>query len=148
MPLERIIKEKTSADHLLYVSLKYTKTCDVMLNLIERWKIMIELCVDALLQRAKKKKLIKIIPAAPKIKVNVLREALKKEPLVLQTLDIYEFFKKIPTLQKVKENEFRKNVCLKIVDSGKETGIDMEKLREYSETLEKFIKFVKEYLSS
>ena len=27
--------------------MKYTKTCDVMLNLIERWKSMIELCIDA-----------------------------------------------------------------------------------------------------
>ena len=34
--IEELIKEKTSADHLLYVSLKYTKTCDVILNLLAR----------------------------------------------------------------------------------------------------------------
>jgi len=30
--MEDIIQEKISADHLLYVSLKYTKTCDVIIN--------------------------------------------------------------------------------------------------------------------
>ena len=39
--IREVVKEKTSADHLLYVSLKYTKTCDVI-NLIERWRYLIE----------------------------------------------------------------------------------------------------------
>jgi len=148
MPLEKIMKEKISADHLLYVSLKYTKTCDVMLNLIERWKIMIERCMDALLQKIKKKKKITAIPIAPKMKVLALRAAFKKEEIMLATLETYEFFKKIPTLEKTRECEFRKHVCLKVIDANKETRIDMEKLKEYSELLENFIKFVREYLSS
>lgn len=146
MPLEGIIKEKTSADHLLYVSLKYTKTCDVMLNLIERWRSMIELCLDALIQKAKKQRIIKSIPVAPKMKVELLKEAFKKEPIVLETIQVYEFFKKVPELEKIRENEFRKNVCLRIIGEGKETRIDMDKLKEYSELLERFIKFIRGYL--
>jgi len=146
MPLERIMNEKTSADHLLYVSLKYTKTCDVMLNLIERWRSMIELCMDAMLNKAKKKKLISELPEAPKMRVIALRGLFKKEPVVLETLDLYEFFKKIPQFEKRRENEFRKNVCLTIIDN-KEVAIDMEKLKEYSEKLERFIKFIRSYLS-
>ncbi len=146
MPLERIMKEKTSADHLLYVSLKYTKTCDVILNLIERWRSMVELCIDALLQKLKKKKIITTLPAAPKMKVLTLKDIFKKEPAIIQTLDLYEFFKKIPQLNKIRESEFRKNVCLKVID-GKEVKINMEKLKEYNEVLERFIKFVREYLS-
>ena len=57
--LEKIIKEKISADHLLYVSMKYTKTCDVMINLLKRWKIMMDYAFEAILEQAKKKKLIK-----------------------------------------------------------------------------------------
>ena len=147
MPLERIMKEKTSADHLLYVSLKYTKTCDVMLNLIQRWKSMIELCMDAMLDKAKKKKKITTIPVAPKMRVLTLQSAFKKEPLVLETLDTYEFFKKVPDLEKLRECEFRKHVCLTII-SKKEVRIDMDKLKEYAELIENFIKFVREYLST
>ena len=54
--MEQIIKEKISADHLLYVSLKYTKTCDVIINLLLRWKNMIELVIDLLVEKAKKQK--------------------------------------------------------------------------------------------
>jgi len=148
MPLERIMKEKTSADHLLYVSLKYTKTCDVMLNLLERWKSMIDLCVDALLEKIKKKRIITAIPAAPKMKIDILRDNFKKSPEVIEALDLYEFFKRVPILEKIRESEFRKNVCLKIMDRGKEINIDLEKLKEYSEKIERFIKFIREFLSS
>ena len=146
MPLERIMKEKTSADHLLYVSLKYTKTCDVVLNLIARWKSMIELCLDALLVKLKKKKAISLIPDAPKMRIIILRDVFKKEPTIIEALDLYEFFKKIPDLEKFREKEFRKNVCLRIIDK-EEVRIDMEKLKEYSEKLERFIKLVRAYLS-
>ena len=54
--MEAIIKEKISADHLLYVSLKYTKTCDVIINLLSRWKNMIEKGMDRLVEKAKKAK--------------------------------------------------------------------------------------------
>lgn len=146
MPLERIMKEKISADHLLYVSMKYTKTCDVMLNLIVRWQSMIEIAIDALLEKAKKQRKISSIPVAPRMKVEALKVIFKKEPDVLQTLETYEFFKRIPNLERIRESEFRKNVCLTITDRGAEIRIDMDKLKEYSELLERFIKFVRGYL--
>jgi hypothetical protein len=53
--MEEIIQEKISADHLLYVSLKYTKTCDVIMNLLLRWKRMIEVSIEKIFEHAKKK---------------------------------------------------------------------------------------------
>ncbi|OGJ22198.1 hypothetical protein A3K73_06355 [Candidatus Pacearchaeota archaeon RBG_13_36_9] len=105
-----------------------------------------DLCTCALLDKLKKKRSIKKIPEAPKMKIIALRDSFKKEPIVIEALDVYEFFKKVPESQKLKENEFRKNVCLRIIDN-KETRIDMDKLKEYSEILERFIKFVRAYLS-
>ena len=76
--LEKIMKEKISADHLLYVSLKYTKTCDVILNLIRRWAVMIDDSILGLLEQLKKKKKIKTIPAAPRQKTELVKEQFKK----------------------------------------------------------------------
>ncbi len=145
--LEEIIKQKTSADHLFYVSLKYTKTCDVILNLIARWRSMIELCIDALLEKAKKKKKIKEIPMAPRLKINLVREIYKKDQVVQDTLELFEFFRRIEGLEKAKENEFRKNVTLKVFDKDRVVLINMEKLEEYAELLEKFIRVVKQELT-
>jgi len=146
--LEEIIKQKTSADHLFYVSLKYTKTCDVILNLIARWRSMIGLCIDALLKKAKKEKKIKEIPTAPRPKINLLRELYKKNKIMQETLDLFEFFRRIDGLEKIKEHEFRKNVTLRVIDKGKMININMETLESYAELLEKFIREIKQELSS
>ena len=145
--LENIIKEKISADHLLYVSMKYTKTCDVMINLIKRWKIMMDLSFDALLEKAKKKKIIKKIPDAPKLKIDTVRTAFAKYPEIIDALNEYQMFKLIDVLPKTKENEFRKGVCLRVTYKMEEIEIDLDKLKEYSEILEKFITFIKSYLT-
>lgn len=137
--MDRIIQEKISADHLLYVSLKYTKTADVILNLLSRWRNMIELSIDKLLEKSKKDKKIKLIPDAPKVKVDVLRQVYKKDQDIIKTLDLYEFFKKIPDLEKLKENEFRKNVTLKVQFQGNWLDINMDKLKEYAISIENFI---------
>lgn len=144
--LEQIIKEKISADHLLYVSLKYTKTCDVILNLIKRWTIMLDHSVDGILEKAKKKKKIKMIPQAPRQKIELVKKTFKNAPEIIEAMKIYEFFKRIDSLHKDREHEFRKDVRLRIIDSGQEILIDLEKLKEYARTLEGFITYTKQFL--
>ena len=142
-----ILKEKISADHLLYVSLKYTKTCDVILNLIARWKSMIEMGYDGLLESALKNKKIPHLPETPKERVEFMKKYFKKYEKVEKTIPLYIFFKRIPDLKNKKDGEFRKNVCLRIIEPTKTTEINMEKLKEYSEILENFISDVKHILS-
>ena len=132
----------------MYVSMKYTKTCDVMVNLLKRWKIMIEYSIDGLLEKAKKKKMLKKIPTAPRGKVDIIKEIFKNEPIVMQTIKEYEMFKLIDLLTKTREGEFRKGVCLRVTYKGEETAVDLEKLKEYAEILENFINYVKLFLAS
>ncbi|MBT4165738.1 hypothetical protein HOE04_01730 [archaeon] len=146
--LEKIIKEKISADHLLYVSMKYTKTCDVMINLIQRWKIMMDYSFDGLLEKAKKNKTIKKIPTAPKLKVDLIKEIFADEPDVMDAVDEYLMFKLIKILKNTKEGEFRKGVCLRVTFKGKEVAVNLDKLKEYSEILERFINYTKLFLST
>ncbi len=146
--LEKIIKEKISADHLMYVSMKYTKTCDVMVNLIKRWKIMIDYSIDALLEKAKKKKMIKKIPTAPKLKTDAVKEIFKDNPEIMDAIKEYEMFKLIDVLNKKREAEFRKGVCLRVTYKGKEVPVNLDKLKEYAEILERFINYTKVFLSS
>jgi len=143
--MPNIEKEMKAAQHLLYVSMKYTKTCDVMLNLAFRWQQMIDEAMLSILEKAKKKKAIKEIPVAPIQKANVVKGLFKKEQLVQDTIDLYLFFRKIKTCQLSKEHEFRKNVALRVTSAEAETLIDIEKLKEWQALLENFIKFVRAY---
>ncbi len=141
--MEQIIKEKISADHLLYVSLKYTKTCDVIVNLLLRWKKMIELAMDLLVEKAKKEKKWKLVPEAPRARLIQLKKIYASNEIVSKTLELYEFFRDIESLPKIRENEFRKGVNLKVTYKGGIVNVDLEKLKEYSNLLEKFISSLK-----
>jgi hypothetical protein len=116
--MEDIIQEKISADHLLYVSLKYTKTCDVILNLILRWRKMIE----------------------------TIKKLFKKDKNFLEVIKLYEMFRKIEDLRTERSGEFRKNVNFKIYYQGEEINVNLEKLKEYADMLEKFISSTKQFL--
>ena len=141
--MEKIIKEKISADHLLYVSLKYTKTCDVIINLLLRWKIMIEMAMDKLVDKAKKDKKWKPIPDAPRAKLIQLKKIYEKDKIISETLELYEFFRDIENLDKIRENEFRKGVNLKVTYKEGIVNINLDKLKEYSQLLERFISYLK-----
>lgn len=143
--MPNIEKEMKAAQHLLYVSMKYTKTCDVMLNLTQRWQQMVDEAMISVLEKAKKKKAIKEIPAAPIQKANLVKDLFKKEPLVQDSIDLYLFFRKIKACQLSKEHEFRKNVALRVTSPTSEVLIDIEKLKEWQFLLENFIKFVRAY---
>lgn len=144
--MEDIIQEKISADHLLYVSLKYTKTCDVIKNLLLRWRRMIETSVDKILWHAKTKKKIPSVPENPVKKVEEIKKLFKKDSNFIQVIEFYEMLRKIEELRTERIGEFRKNVTLKIMFKGEEINVNLEKLKEYADRLEKFISSTKQFL--
>jgi len=146
--MEDIIQEKISADHLLYVSLKYTKTCDVILNLLLRWRKMIETSINEMLKHAKKKKKISSVSLNIVGKIEQIRKLIKKDKDFLKVIDMYEMLRKVEDLRKERIGEFRKNVTLKIFYRGKEINVNLEQLKVYAELLEKFISATKQFLLS
>lgn len=144
--IEEIMKEKTSADHLLYVSLKYTKTCDVILNLLARWKSLIEISFDAILEKKVEDGKIPMMPTNPKQRIEFVKKYFSRNIVVQDVVPLYIFFKRVPDLDKTRSGEFRKNVNLKIIGQAKTTEVNMEKLGEYYEIIEKFISEVKKNL--
>ncbi|MFH1521731.1 MAG: hypothetical protein ABIF18_02115 [archaeon] len=146
--IEEIIKEKTSADHLLYVSLKYTKTCDVILNLLARWKSLIEISFDAILEKKVEDGKLPMMPTNPKQRIEFIKKCFSRNAAVQDVILLYIFFKRVPDLSKTRSGEFRKNVNLKIIEPTKTTDVNMEKLGEYYEIVEKFISEVKKILEN
>ena len=144
--LEEIIKEKTSADHLLYVSLKYTKTCDVILNLLVRWKSLIEISFDAIIEKYVELGKIKEMPLSPKQRIEFIKLYFKKLDVIQRVVPLYVFFKRVPDLPKSREGEFRKNVNLKVKQPKETVCINLEKLSEYAEEIEQFMQEVKKIL--
>ena len=146
--MEEIIQEKISADHLLYVSLKYTKTCDVITNLLLRWRKMIETCINQLLKKAQKEKKIFEVSENAMGKIKQIKELFEKDKEFIEIIDFFMMLRKLEDLKCERIGEFRKNVALKIQFRGEEININLEQLKIYAETIEKFINTTKKYLTN
>ena len=145
--MQDIEKELKSAQHLLYVSMKYTKTCDVIINLMFRWQQLISISINRILEHSKKKKMISKVPATPVEKLDAVRELFKREEIIQRTLDLYEFFRRMPKLEQIREHEFRKNVALKVIDKEQVIEINMDMLKSWNILVEDFIKFTRQLIS-
>jgi hypothetical protein len=104
---------------------------------------MIEMAMDMLVEKAKKNKKWKPVPDAPRAKLLQLKKIYVDDEVISKTLDLYELFRDIEQLEKVRENEFRKGVTLKVVYKGQTINITIDTLKEYSNLLERFISSLK-----
>ena len=143
--IEEIIKDKTSADHLLYVSLKYTKTGDVILNLLSRWKNLLEISFDFLITQKIEEGKIPGEPNSPKQRIEYMKKYFRTKPEIQEIVSLYIFFKRVPDLPKTRVGEFRKNVALNVKLPNKIVVVNLEKLSEYSDKVDKFINLVKTF---
>ncbi len=109
---------------------------------------MIETSINEILKHAKKKKKISSISENPIGKIEQVRKLMKKDKNFLEVIDLYDMFKRINELKKERTGEFRKNVTLKIFYRGKEIDVNLDKLKVYSEKIEKFINTTKKFLES
>ncbi len=120
--------ELKRADHLIYVTLKYTRTVDVIKNTIKRLITALDFSIIDALNHLKAKGKIKEIPAHPTLKANLLLQALPKSK---KAIDFYNYLKRIDRAEYGKKEEYRKNVALLARESPKSTiEVNVEVLRD------------------
>jgi hypothetical protein len=144
--VEKIEREKKQEQHLFYTSLKYTKTGDVMVNVIKKMAEVMALAIDEVLKSAKKKKLISSIPSTPKEKTELMKSIFKKDKEIIEMLDFYEIARKVENYKRVAEGEFRKGVRLKLFINDEVLTIDVEKLTEIQKKFEGFIEAMEKFI--
>ena len=134
-------EELKRADHLVYVSLKYTRTCDIMKNAIKRLISAFELSMIEYLEAMKKKRKISEVP------LTVKERALKVKSLigspVTKYMMLYNLLKKIDKAEYTSTEEFRKNVTL-TTKGPNSVNVKVENLYDYLEKTKSFVKFMKE----
>ena len=137
-------EELKRADHLLYVTLKYTKNIDVIKNAIRR---LINACDHSILdvmEWLKAKKKIDEIPLMPFVRAMEVRKRFRKIDLI-EFIDFYLLLKKIDRAEYTKKEEFKKNVRLIAMnEDGESWEVNIEKLYEFFERTKDFVSYVEE----
>jgi hypothetical protein len=135
--------ELKRVDHQIYVSLKYTRTVDVLMNCIGRMIEAYNCLINSLLKYVVEKKIRKeeYIPTTPLERGELTKELFKDE-IVQKNMEMYFLLRKIHKTNPKKEQEFRRHVTLRIMIDDKEVSVDIDKATEYYNMLKEFYEWI------
>lgn len=137
-------EELKRADHLLYVTLKYTKNIDVIKNAIRRLINACDYSILDVMEWLESKKKLKKIPLMPIARAMEVKKYFRKVDL-LSFIDFYLLLKKIDRAEYTRKAEFKKGVKLIAMnDDGNSWEVDIEKLYEFFERTKNFVNYVEE----
>ncbi|MCD4760174.1 hypothetical protein K8R33_04785 [archaeon] len=132
------------ADHLIYVSLKYTRTCDIILNIFKRLIAAYDFAILASLEKAKQENKTSIIPESKLLRVEMLSRLKRK---FKKHLDIYNLMKKIENSEFGRREEYRKHVTMVCqVSPDKTLEIDVPTVIDFFEKTKEFVSLTMEYV--
>lgn len=143
--LEEAIEELKRVDHLVYVSLKYTRTVDVIKSVIERMINAFDFAVLELLEYAKEKKKLKSYPQAYVLRCDILQKIFPENTLLKEYLSFYQLLRNINRADYTRREEYRRHVTMiTSLGNGEVIEVTIDLLKEYYDKAKSFIKFVKE----
>lgn len=143
--LDDAVNELKRVDHLVFVSLKYTRTVDVLLNIISRMIDGYEEVWNALLKKLELERKIPEIPEAPVPRANMLMEHYMEHPEVLENVELYVLLRKLHRSNPDREQEFRRHVAMRTVIDGREEVVNIDIITQYASVQKEFIKWVYEF---
>ncbi len=143
--LNRLKNEIKRVDHLFFVSLKYTRTVDVLRNVVERMISAFDEGIDALLENAVRKKKIKQsdIQHAPRMKLKMVKELYSADDRILEFMDFYLNLRKISQARYTKHREHRRHVTMTAeIEPQEFLEVNIDLLGEYHKTTKEFFEYL------
>ena len=135
-------EELKRVDHLIFVSLKYTRTVDVLLNVIKRLIDAYDFAIEGILRYAKEKNMFECeIPNNPLSKVELVLKTFN-DPVIKQNMELYLLFRKIVKADYARFNEYRRHVMLKTIIDNKDIEIKIDNVTEYYVVIKEFVKYI------
>ena len=146
---QKAVDEFKRVDHLFYVSLKYTRTVDVIKNVMERMISCIDCCMESLLKYSNEKgKLKEEVPKNPGLKSEVVKRIYSHDPEIVEVVNFYLKLRKLVRAEYTKREEFRRHVTMiATIDKGEIVEVSIDVLKEYYENTRNFISFVKKIIN-
>ncbi len=133
-------EELKRADHLVFVSLKYTRTCDIMKNAITRMIAAYELSMTEYLESLRKEGKIPLVPFTVKERVLLVKKLFNNQGK--KYLMLYNLLKKIDKAEYTVSEEFRKNVALNL-KGMKPSEVKVEHLYDYLTRTKDFVSYMR-----
>jgi len=135
--LDQAKDELKRADHLMYVSLKYTRTVDVIKSIVQRLINAFDFGVEALLKKSKKE-----ISRIPRVRVDVLKKLYASDENIQHFMQLYILLRDINHAPFERAMEFRRHVTMTAHLDDKEIEIDIDIVEDYFKKTKEFVEYV------
>lgn len=135
--LDEAKEELKRLDHTVFVSLKYTRTVEVITAAIKRLRSAFELLTYAVLIHLKEKKKIDFIPVSMKEQIAVLREQFVDDQRFLYFLTFYKYLRDLCRAPCTKRQEYRRHVTLIASLDNSTTEVNIDNLEDWFDRLGK-----------
>jgi hypothetical protein len=130
--LNEAYEELKRVDHLIYVSLKYTRTVDVIINILNRTVDAYALMVDSLISYAKEQGKITNEPESAIERAELVKNLFGDDDVVVDNMQLYLLERKLLRAKNVeRENEYRRHVTMKTIVEGREEIVNIDIITNY-----------------
>ncbi len=133
-------EELKRIDHLIFVTLKYTRTADIIRTIIGKFILTLDHQTEKYYTLQYEIGKVKDIPPVPLMRMKKLEQIHAKDDKIKDMVDFYVQLKAIFNAEFKAKEEYRKNVTL--VTKGKEINIAM--LKEYVESIKDYVNYMDE----
>jgi hypothetical protein len=141
--LENTIEELKRVDHLFYVSLKYTRTVDMIKHVLERIISTHECAAETMLLYAKEKKLIDSVPPTPAMRAELLRKTYPNDPMIQEAMQRLALLLKLRRAKYASREEFRRHVTMiATLDNSEVLEVKIDTVGEYYQKTREFVDHV------
>ncbi len=131
--------ELRRVDHLIHVSLKYTRTVDVLKNVLNRLINCFDFCFLVLLAEDKDEE---DIPKSPGLRTKILREKYEKEKEIIEFINFYHHLRDLSRANFERSREFRRHVTMTAFLKEGPVEITIDVVTSYFKTSKVFYKLV------
>ncbi len=139
-------EELKRIEHIIYVSLKYTRTVDVIIGALNRMVSAYDLIIEAYLEKAKLEGKIENLPKSPALRATKLAEIYKLDETMLRYLNFYSFLKTILKNPQNKREEYRRHVTLIVGLESSTAEISIDTLTNCEKFIHSFYEHARDEL--
>ncbi len=134
-------EELKRVDHLIYVSLKYTRTCDIFKSIIERLVNVVGYLFDAILLDLKEKGKIEELPPQAGIKCSLIKKHIEDEQ-ILKIVDVYLLWRQMNRADFERAREYRRHVTMTMYINAEKHEITIDNITEYYKDAKRYLEHV------
>jgi hypothetical protein len=141
------VRELKRVDHMIYVSLKYTRTVDVIKSLIERMICSFDFQLDMILEYFKEKGKIESYQRSPGLKCSKIRE-LTDDDTINEIVVFYLLLRRLTRAEFETINEYKRHVGMVVTNpDGTEIIVNIDLVTEYYKIMKEYIAYVHNFVS-